>query len=94
MRLDVGRKPISFNAFLYIVYRHSRHADVEDELMKVFRLFDRDRTGRLPADTIREVLTRCEKPFTPAQISDILSCAGAQDGLVDYQEMVKAVLAR
>jgi calmodulin len=93
IRLDVRGKPISFNAFLYIVYRHARHVDVEGELIKVFRLFDRDRTGRLPADKIREVLTRCEKPFTSAQISDILSHGDVQDGLVDYENMVRAVLA-
>jgi Ca2+-binding EF-hand superfamily protein len=93
MQLEVGRRPISFNVFLYIAFRHSRHVDVEDEVIKIFRLFDRGRTGRLPAQKVKEILRRYEKPFTPAQISDVLSQADVQDGLVDYENMVRAVLA-
>jgi calmodulin len=92
IKADVGRKGISLNAFLYIVYRHSRYVDVEDEIVRVFRVFDPQRTGRIPVDQVRKILAGARKPFTPSEIEDVLAHAEVLEGTVDYAELVSNIL--
>jgi calmodulin len=93
IKADVGRKGVSLNAFLYIVYRHSRYVDIEDEIVKVFQVFDTQRTGTLPVDQVRKILAGARKPFTTSEIEDVLSHAEIVDGLVDYMELISSILA-
>ena len=93
MEEDVGSKPISFSTFMYIVYHHSRYVDVEQELINAFRVFDKDKKGRLPVATVKAILQNTRQPFTEAQIDDILEHATVRNGLVDYTNLVKVILS-
>ena len=93
MQEDVDGKPLNFSTFLYIVYHHSRYVDVEQELVNAFRVFDKEKKGRLPVGTVRAILQNTRKPFTESQIDDILDHANVKNGFVDYADMVKVILS-
>jgi calmodulin len=90
---DVGSKGVTLNAFMYIVYRHSRYVDIEDEVVRVFQAFDKEHTGRLPVAQVRKMLAGAPRPFTAAEIDDVLSHADTSDGVVDYADLVANILA-
>lgn len=92
MIADAGNKPISFNAFLYIVSRHSRCVHPEDELIDAFRVFDREKTGYIPVSQIKTILTSINHPFTEDQIDELLEHLDTQKGNVDYKALVNLIL--
>ena len=92
MAADLKGRPFSFNAFLYIIFRHSRCVNVEEDLIRAFRVFDKTKCGRLPVSTVRSILENTRQPFTKEQIEDILDHSHVKNDLVDYAVLVRAIL--
>lgn len=92
MKADLSGSPVPFTTFLYIAYHHSRYVDVEGDLVNAFRVFDKEKTGRLPVKTIRDILQSIKKPFNDTQIDDILKHCDVSNGMVDYAELVNVIL--
>ncbi|OHT10117.1 EF hand family protein [Tritrichomonas foetus] len=93
MMEDVGASTLDFSAFLYIVSRHAREVDPEQELIDAFRVFDKEGTGKLKTDVIRKILRNLKQPFTEDQISELLGQATIdKQDCVKYTEFVKVML--
>ena len=88
---DVGDE-VNFSAFLYIVARASRNNNPLRELTQGFRALDKSGCGKLPAQTIRNVLAETRQAFTEKQINDILERVEVKNGLVDYHNLAKVIL--
>ena len=89
---DINRRPISFNAFLYISYRHSRNVNVEQELIDAFHVFDENETGLLPVKDIKKILKAIRRPFTDDQIDELVAQTKPWNNLVDYKKFVQYML--
>ena len=89
---DVQRRPVSFAQFLYIVYRHSRAINVEEELISAFTVFDKNKGGTLPVLTVRSILENTRQPFTADQIDDLLEQVEVKNDEVNYTQLVRAIL--
>ena len=89
---DLNNAPFTFNAFLYIVFRHSRCVNVEEDLIRAFRVFDKTKCGRLPIATVKAILENTRQPFTKEQIDDIIEHCDAKNDLVDYRILVRSIL--
>lgn len=92
MQVDINHRPFTFTQFLYIAYRHSRAISAEDELIAAFKLFDRNKTGKLPVLTVRSILENTKQPFTSDQIDDLLDQVDVQNDEVDYVALSHAIL--
>ena len=92
MTEDLNNNPFTFNAFLYIVFRHSRCVNVEEDLIRAFRVFDKTKCGRLPVAKVKSILQNTRQPFTDEQIKDIISHCDVKNELVDYRILVKSIL--
>ena len=90
---DIDAEKFDFNSFLYIVYRHARECDPEQELIDAFRVFDKNGSGKLKTDTIREILRHLKKPFTEEQINELLGQATIdKQDFIQYEDFVKIML--
>ena len=87
MIADVGSDKIDFDSFMYLVSKHAREADPEKELIDAFRVFDKNGTGRIPKDKMRQILQNLKQPFTPEQIDELFAKAGPEKD-VDYTKFV------
>ena len=90
---DLQNKPFNFNCFAYIVSRHSRCNDTENDLIDSFKLFDKDHSGVLPVETIRKILQSIKQPFTNEQLDDLLQHVEVE-GFVDYSNLVHLLLTQ
>lgn len=90
---DIERKPIAFNAFLYISYRHSRNVNVEQELVDAFHVFDTKEVGLLPTKEIKKILKNIKRPFTDDQIDELIKDTNPFNDLVDYKKFVHLMLS-
>lgn len=90
---DVRAPTLNFDSFMYILYRHAREADPETELVNAFRVFDKEGSGRLKLDLVRDILKNIKRPFSDQQISELFSQAEVGgDDCVNYVDFVKVML--
>lgn len=89
---DVAADKLDFKSFLYIVSRHAREADPEAELIEAFKVFDKTASGKLPVDTIKNILRNLKTPFTEDQIRELIGQADVKDDQIEYAEFVKVML--
>eukprot|EP00351_Strombidinopsis_sp_SopsisLIS2011_P001292 CAMPEP_0116882338 /NCGR_PEP_ID=MMETSP0463-20121206/14543_1 /TAXON_ID=181622 /ORGANISM="Strombidinopsis sp, Strain SopsisLIS2011" /LENGTH=86 /DNA_ID=CAMNT_0004535369 /DNA_START=59 /DNA_END=319 /DNA_ORIENTATION=+ len=47
---------INMEEFLSMVARRIRETDTEDQILAAFKVFDKENTGLIPAETLRKVL--------------------------------------
>jgi calmodulin len=98
MQEDLNAETFTFNAFLFIVYRHSREVDPEAELIDAFRVLDKNGSGTLTVAEIRRILKNLKKPLTDAQIHELVRQAnppGDPDDdkrEIDYTKFVRLML--
>ena len=83
---------LGINALLYIVYHHSRNYDPYNELLRAFRLFDKEETGILKVQQIRQILKSIKQPFDDEQINAVLSRADIENQEVEYEQIAKLLL--
>ena len=86
------RTSINFNALLYIIYHHSRNYDPYKELIRAFRLFDKEETGVLKIQQIRQILKSIKQPFDDEQVNAVLSRADIENQEVEYEQIAKLLL--
>ena len=99
-----GGVPVSFESREYAMARALRQA-LRDAIRRkrrvygqvlqtptdIFRVFDRDGTGKLSADDLKQALTKLGLGYTAQQLhllSEFLDTNG--DGAIDYREMVRS----
>jgi calmodulin len=84
---------ISFEDFVNFVYYHARYANPVRELEKAFHLFDKDRTGWLSVDTIKNILRSFKPPLSDTEIGEVLMVADiSKDNLIKYSGFVEKLL--
>ena len=91
--LDDANGDLSFDAFIYLLYYHSRSANVTEELIDSFQVFDKDGKGTLPIETVKKILKSVRKPFTDEQIDDVLSKLQIEQGNVNYEELAEHLIS-
>ena len=95
MMEDIDAPKFDFKTFMYIVYRHARECDPDQELIDAFKVFDKDGSGKINVNTIREILKNLKQPFTDDQINELLAQAQNiidKNNNVKYSEFVKVML--
>ena len=70
---------LSLNAFLYIAHHIGCYANTEKQLIRAFTLFDKDGTGRISKDYLRQILQNLKQPFTNEQIDELFAKAGNEN---------------
>ncbi|KAH0788923.1 EF hand family protein [Histomonas meleagridis] len=90
---DINAPTFDYNSFMYIVSRHAREADPEQELIDSFRVFDKDGSGKLKTETIRKILRSLKQPFTEDQINELLGQATIdKNDCIKYDDFARLML--
>jgi Ca2+-binding EF-hand superfamily protein len=85
--------PVSFATFMYLLRSHARAVDPEGEFVDAFRVFDKDGSGKLKVETIRNVLKGIKQPFIDDQITELISQADVDtSNSIVYQDFMKLML--
>lgn len=64
-------------------------ADQAEQLLKDFRVFDKDGTGRMSINKLVEVMSMSGNSFTDSELEDLLLSSGVDGGTVDYRAVVQ-----
>ena len=89
---DVDNRMISYFAFLYIIYRHSRNVDTAGELIDALEILDKDSSGFIYVEDLVRLCKSIRRPFTDEQIQSVLNDSEVVKGKVNYADFVQKLL--
>ena len=94
MIADLGRETsFDFDSFMLIVSRHARAAKPETEITDLFKTFDKENTGRISIDFVKQILQSTHHPLDEDEIKDLLRNVEIDnDNTVDIDDVVNAML--
>ncbi|KAH1259434.1 Calmodulin-like protein 8 [Glycine max] len=99
-----GNGTIEFGEFLNLMARKMKETEAEEELKEAFRVFDKDHDGYIsPSEVefvnyhvriLRSVMRTIGEKVTDEEVEQMVKEADLDgDGLVDYEEFVRMMLA-
>merc|ERR1712025_1408860 len=90
-----GNGTIDFPEFLSLMARKMKDTDTEEELIEVFKVFDRDGNGFISAAELRHVMTNLGEKLTDEEVDEMIRDGdGDGDGQINYEEFVKMMMAK
>ncbi|KAK3089991.1 hypothetical protein FSP39_008270 [Pinctada imbricata] len=83
-----GTGYFGFTEFLNAITKRMREPDLEEELVRAFKVFDKDRDGFITVKELRHLMTNMGEKYTDDEISDMLKVANLNDtGKVNFEGM-------
>ncbi|CAF3888522.1 unnamed protein product [Adineta steineri] len=74
--------------------KHWHERDQEAELRDAFRLFDRDNSGYITINELKQVMLNMGEKLNQEELEDMMREADVnRDGKLDYQEFVQKLLS-
>lgn len=88
MKEDIGSEEIHLVDFIAVIYYFLRGADTQEELIKAFAVFDKNKDGEIDADTARNILLNLKHPVPEEHVNEIMKKLNV-NGKVNYANMIK-----
>ncbi|KAH6973101.1 calmodulin-like protein [Ilyonectria sp. MPI-CAGE-AT-0026] len=88
--IDVDKNgTIDFSEFLAIMSKKRNINDIQEDLLDAFKVFDKDGSGTISRDEIRQVMLSLGERLTEEEINEMLKVADKDgNGTIDYNEFV------
>ncbi|KAI3389500.1 hypothetical protein SNEBB_010514 [Seison nebaliae] len=81
---------IDFNDFLHVMTTKMAEKDTKEEIMKAFRLFDDDETGKISFKNLRRVARELGENLTDEELQEMIDEADRDgDGEVNEQDFLR-----
>ena len=92
---EIGKQlddPISYDEFLKIVTPRLRPRNSREEIMKIFRLFDEDNTGKISIKNLRKVAKDLGMEISEVELKDLIKEADRDgDGLISPEDFYRVM---
>ncbi len=81
---------INLEEFMRLMSMHVNDRDDEEDMMNVFRVFDKDGDGYITAEELKQAMLNLNEEVTDEDIEDMIREADDNgDGTVNYEEFIK-----
>ena len=92
---DVASGRLSFEDFLRVVTPRLRDKSSREEILKVFKLFDEDNTGRISFKNLRKIAAEVGEHISDEEIHEMISEADRTgDGLITFEDFYRVMRKR
>jgi calmodulin len=91
MKDDLFR--INFEQFMLIMNKRGKDADIVEEYIEAFRVFDREGNGTVNRDELRHIMVALGERVSVEELDVMLQDADVNgDGLIEYKNFVRLML--
>lgn len=88
-------KIIDFNDFMILMNKRINESDPTEEYIEAFKIFDRDGSGRILIDELKEILLLLGENLNENEIELFFRDANVKnDGYIDYKDFIKLLLSK
>ena len=85
-----GYGTIDFSEFLSLIVRKFRSKDPEEDLLEVFKVYDRDGDGSISAAELMEVMNKMGEEVTLEEVQDMIAEMDTSgEGTVSYVDFLR-----
>lgn len=85
-----GNGLIDFAEFVTLMARKMNNADKDAEIREAFSVFDKDGSGKISGDELRQIMRSLGEELTEDEIQQMIREADTNgDGEIDYEEFVR-----
>ncbi|KAF4346178.1 hypothetical protein G4B88_026695 [Cannabis sativa] len=89
-----GNGTIELGEFLDLMARKMKETEAEDELREAFKVFDKDQDGYISPTELRHVMINLGERLKDEELDQMIREADLDgDGLINYEEFVRMMLA-
>ncbi|XP_062084489.1 calmodulin-like protein 11 [Humulus lupulus] len=89
-----GNGTIELGEFLNLMARKMKETEVEDELREAFKVFDKDQDGYISPTELKHVMINLGERMKDEELDQMIRDADLDgDGLINYEEFVRMMLA-
>ena len=86
-------KMLDFNEFIVMMNKRINETDPTEEYIEAFKIFDKDGSGRILIDELKEILLVLGENINNDEIELFFKDANVKnDGYIDYKEFIKLLL--
>lgn len=86
---------VSYNEFLGVMTPRMAEKDTRDEILKIFRLFDEDSTGKISFRNLKKVALELGEGLTDDELHEMVEEADRDgDGLINFDEFYRVMRKR
>ena len=78
---------ITMKDFISLINKRMKNVESEEELMEMFKIFDKKGTGKVSSGDIRSVLDDIDEPISQQELEELMSNWDRdKDGFLDFSE--------
>lgn len=93
--IEDGRDQLDFNEFLDLMTARVSNKDTREDLSKVFKLFDDEKSGFISMKTLKKVVKDLGETIDEHELQEMIEKADADnDGLVSEEEFYNIMTRR
>ena len=95
VRVVAGDGTIDFDEFLAMMTARKQGEDTREDLLKVFKLFDDDKTGTVSFKNLKRVCQELGENMTDDELKEMMDWADKDgDGVLNEDEFINAVMRK
>lgn len=88
-------KLIDFNEFMISINKRIKETDPSEEYIEAFKIFDRDGSGKILIDELKEILLVLGENITQAEIEQFFMEANVKNnGYIEYVDFIRLLLSK
>ena len=94
--IDLERNgEINYEEFISILNRREKDVDTEEELLKAFKVFDKEGNGLININELKHIMLTVGNNLSESEINDMLTEADTDmDGYINYEEFIRSIVAK
>jgi calmodulin len=85
---------LEFHEFRNLMQTQTFEPISKDDLINIFRAFDKDNTGKLLGEDVKQIVISGGEKLTPQEADEILEDFMDGDGYISYEDFAEKLLAK
>ena len=89
------KKEINYDEFLTIINQREKDVDEEEEVLKAFKVFDKEGNGLININELKDIMLSMGNNWSENEINEMFAEADIDmDGYINYEDFVRTMMSK